>query len=169
MARFKPEVTEAAKADTKGDINSYKKYQEAYPIMPISNYVSAERVINRAVGNIMTETDPKALKKSLAQIAASRAQQNYILDAYRDARQKNPDKPFTRLLPTNFSGLSENVGARSSDIVQMKDNPLDALANDHKFVQKNIKVLLDGPFLDARPDKDPVTGELILEKVSSRK
>ena len=164
MARLKPEVTEAAKADTKGVINSYKEYLEAYPIMSISNYVSAEGVINKAVGNIMTETDPEALKKSLAQIAASRAQQNYILDAYRDAQQKNPDKPFTRLLPTSFSPQAENVGARSSDIVQMKDNPLDALANDHKFVQKNIKVLLDGPFLDARPDKDPVTGELILEK-----
>ena len=164
VVRCKPEMVEAAKNDPDVHITSFKDYLNAYPILPLSNWISAMGGASEKVAELMTETSPDSLKKALGEIAGCRAQQNYILDAYKNAQKKNPDVPFTKMLPPDFALESGKVQASGEALKKAENSPLDLLANDPELVRKNVKALIEGPILDVRPDVDPLTGGLIKDK-----
>ena len=65
----------------------------------------------------------------LGQIAADRAQHNYILDSYKNAQQKDPNKPFTKMLPPEFAVESGKISAAGTALGNDKNSPL-ALGTD---------------------------------------
>ena len=133
VVRCKPEMVEAAKNDPDVHITSFKDYLNAYPILPLSNWISAMGGASEKVAELMTETSPDSLKKALGEIAGCRAQQNYILDAYKNAQKKNPDVPFTKMLPPDFALESGKVQASGKALKKAENSPLDLLANDEVY------------------------------------